>query len=219
VRGQRRSAAALVLRTADAAPFSGRPSVPIADDAPTVTFIGDSWTVGRGATDLYGYAPRTADRLGRHARLLGVGGSGYSVPGPHRNLFAERIKAGSTRPTRACGPTRSIPPTSATRHSRDASCPDCRNCWESEGPRRPIGYGRPVPTWEYASVITANDAESQRAGVSVKLPGGQSERQPGDTSSVLNRLGGEGWELVSYHSSGAGSWGFEQFWLKRQTGS
>src|SRR3954466_11396702 len=127
VRGQRRSAAglvlvlvavaaALVLRTADAAPFSGRPSVPlaadraagtfsgrpsvpIADDAPTVTFIGDSWTVGRGATDLYGYAPRTADRLGRHARLLGVGGSGYSVPGPHRNVFADRIKtAVASRP-------------------------------------------------------------------------------------------------------------------------
>jgi hypothetical protein len=72
-----------------------------------------------------------------------------------------------------------------------------------------------VPTWEYASVITANDAESQKAGVSVKLPGGQSERQQGDTSSVLNQLGAEGWELVSYHSSGAGTWGFEQFWLKR----
>ena len=78
---------------------------------------------------------------------------------------------------------------------------------------------RGVPTWEYASVITANDAESQRAGVSVKLPGGDSVRQQGDTSSVLNRLGAEGWELVSYHSSGAGSWGFEQFWLKRQAES
>jgi hypothetical protein len=76
-----------------------------------------------------------------------------------------------------------------------------------------------VPTWEYASVITANDAESERAGVSVKLPGGQSERQQGDTSSVLNKLGAEGWELVSYHSSGAGTWGFEQFWLKRQSSS
>ena len=75
-----------------------------------------------------------------------------------------------------------------------------------------------VTTWEYASVITANDAQSQRAGVSVKLPGGQLERQSGDTSSVLNRLGSEGWELVSYHSSGAGSWGFEQFWLKRASG-
>jgi hypothetical protein len=55
--------------------------------------------------------------------------------------------------------------------------------------------------------------------VSVKLPGGTLDRQSGDTSSVLNRLGSEGWELVSYHSSGAGSWGFEQFWLKRQNGS
>ena len=80
-------------------------------------------------------------------------------------------------------------------------------------------YGFGVPTWEYASVITANDAESQRAGVSIKLPGGVSERQQGDTSSVLNKLGAEGWELVSYHSSGAGTWGFEQFWLKRQSES
>jgi hypothetical protein len=82
---------------------------------------------------------------------------------------------------------------------------------------RAVRYGLRVPTWEYASVITANDAESQRAGVSIKLPGGQSERQQGDTSSVLNKLGAEGWELVSYHSSGAGTWGFEQFWLKRQS--
>ena len=84
-------------------------------------------------------------------------------------------------------------------------------------PTVPTGYRSGVPTWEYASVITANDAESQRAGVSIKLPGGQSERQQGDTSSVLNKLGAEGWELVSYHSSGAGTWGFEQFWLKRPT--
>ena len=76
-----------------------------------------------------------------------------------------------------------------------------------------------MATWEYASVITANDAQSQRSGVSVKLPGGSLDRQQGDTSSVLNRLGSEGWELVSYHSSGAGTWGFEQFWLKRQKNS
>ena len=85
--------AVLVPRMADAAPFSGRPSVTVADDAPTVRFIGDSWTVGRGATDLYGYAVRTADQLGWHAQVLGVAGSGYSVPGPHRNVFAERIEA------------------------------------------------------------------------------------------------------------------------------
>ena len=87
----------------------------------------------------------------------------------------------------------------------------------TSGLARSTRYRLGVPTWEYASVITANDAESQRAGVSVKLPGGQSERQQGDTSTVLNMLGAEGWELVSYHSSGAGTWGFEQFWLKRQS--
>lgn len=85
--------AVLLPRGADAAAFSTRPAVTIADDAPTVTFIGDSWSVGRGATDLYGYAPRTADQLGWHADVLGVGGSGYSVPGPHDNVFAERIGA------------------------------------------------------------------------------------------------------------------------------
>src|SRR5215217_3372775 len=82
-------------------------------------------------------------------------------------------------------------------------------------PGRRSASVRCVTPWEYASVITANDAESQRAGVSVKMPGGAMERQEGDTSAVLNRLGAEGWELVSYHSSGAGTWGFEQFWLKR----
>ena len=51
-----------------------------------------------------------------------------------------------------------------------ASCsrPDPRRV----GGRGGTGYRLGVPTWEYASVITANDAESQRAGVSVKLPGG-----------------------------------------------
>ena len=69
-------------------------------------------------------------------------------------------------------------------------------------------------------VLGAFDIDQQLpAGVSIKLPGGVSERQQGDTSSVLNKLGAEGWELVSYHSSGAGTWGFEQFWLKRQSES
>ena len=66
-----------------------------------------------------------------------------------------------------------------------------------------------MPTWEYASVITANDAESQRAGVSVKLPGGQSERQQGDTSAVLNMLGAEGWELVSVVANPSGA---QEYW-------
>ena len=35
----------------------------------------------------------------------------------------------------------------------------------TSGRTRSTGYRLGVPTWEYASVITANDAESQRAGV------------------------------------------------------
>ena len=42
--------------------------------------------------------------------------------------------------------------------------------------------------------------------------------QPVYMKETLERRGAEGWELVSYHSSGAGTWGFEQFWLKRPIG-
>ena len=48
---------------------------------------------------------------------------------------------------------------------------------------------------------------------------GLSETQQARLFQPFNRLGAEGWELVSYHSSGAGTWGFEQFWLKRQSSS
>jgi lysophospholipase L1-like esterase len=58
-----------------------------------VAFVGDSWTFGTGATDRHGYAYLTAEQLGWRARVLGVGGSGYSVPGPHHNVFSERIAA------------------------------------------------------------------------------------------------------------------------------
>ena len=84
---------------------------------------------------------------------------------------------------------------------------------------RTLRESRAEVVFNCAAFTRVDDAESQRAGVSVKLPGGLSERQSGDTSAVLNQLGAEGWELVSYHSSGAGTWGFEQFWLKRQSSS
>jgi len=58
---------------------------------PLVAFLGDSWTAGVGATDRRGYVVRTADRLGWGYANFGVGGSGYSVPGPHHSLFVERI--------------------------------------------------------------------------------------------------------------------------------
>lgn len=63
---------------------------PVAGE-PTVAFLGDSWTEGTGATGRRGYVVRTAERLGWGYANLGVGGSGYSVPGPRRSPFAQRI--------------------------------------------------------------------------------------------------------------------------------
>jgi lysophospholipase L1-like esterase len=50
-------------------------------DAPFVSFIGDSWTYGAGATDSGGYAYRTGRLLGWTHRVLGVSGSGYVQDG------------------------------------------------------------------------------------------------------------------------------------------
>jgi lysophospholipase L1-like esterase len=49
--------------------------------APFVSFIGDSWTYGAGATDSGGYAYRTGRLLGWTHRVLGVSGSGYVQDG------------------------------------------------------------------------------------------------------------------------------------------
>jgi lysophospholipase L1-like esterase len=60
-------------------------------DAPLVSFIGDSWTYGIGATDLDGYAYLTGRELGWAHRVLGVGGSGYVRGGAGNVPFDERI--------------------------------------------------------------------------------------------------------------------------------
>jgi lysophospholipase L1-like esterase len=67
------------------------PATHLVAGQPLVAFLGDSWTAGVGATDRRGYVVRTAERLGWGYANFGVGGSGYSVPGPHHSLFAERI--------------------------------------------------------------------------------------------------------------------------------
>jgi lysophospholipase L1-like esterase len=59
-------------------------------DVPVVTFLGDSWTEGIGATALRGYAVRTALRLGWEFHELGVGGSGYVQAG-RGSTFDERV--------------------------------------------------------------------------------------------------------------------------------
>jgi lysophospholipase L1-like esterase len=90
------SAAVLALTTVGSA--DGDPcAVPAAADhaavgeGPSVTFVGDSWTVGQGATAHRGYAVLTGEQLGWSYRTIGVGGSGYTRPGAAGCTFGQRI--------------------------------------------------------------------------------------------------------------------------------
>ena len=64
---------------------------PVAEGPPVVTFIGDSWTWGAGATDRRGYAVLTAETLGWPSHVLGIGGSGHAQGGA--DAYAGRIEA------------------------------------------------------------------------------------------------------------------------------
>jgi lysophospholipase L1-like esterase len=89
------AAAAVLLSTGTRGGAAPSPTPPPATHLvagqPLVAFLGDSWTVGVGATGRRGYVVRTAERLGWGYADFGVGGSGYSVPGPHHSRFAQRI--------------------------------------------------------------------------------------------------------------------------------
>jgi lysophospholipase L1-like esterase len=58
-----------------------------------VTFIGDSWAVGVGATGQRGYAVLTAEQLGWTYDVLGVSGSGYTQGGSAGVTFGQRVDA------------------------------------------------------------------------------------------------------------------------------
>jgi lysophospholipase L1-like esterase len=64
-----------------------------ADGRPSVTFIGDSWAVGVGATGKRGYAVLTGEQLGWTYDVLGVSGSGYTQGGAAGITFGERVDA------------------------------------------------------------------------------------------------------------------------------
>jgi lysophospholipase L1-like esterase len=66
---------------------------PDTDGRPSVTFIGDSWAVGVGATDQRGYAVLTGEQLGWTYDVLGVSGSGYTQGGGAGITFGERVDA------------------------------------------------------------------------------------------------------------------------------
>lgn len=60
----------------------------------SVTFIGDSWTWGEGATTTAGgYAYRTGQQLGWKYTALGIRGSGYTQGGGKKSTFGQRIPA------------------------------------------------------------------------------------------------------------------------------
>lgn len=63
------------------------------EEPPSVTFVGDSWTEGIGATALRGYAVLAGEQLGWEYDVLGVSGSGYSLRGRQGqgSTFGERV--------------------------------------------------------------------------------------------------------------------------------
>lgn len=77
-----------------------RPAAAASDavEVPVVTFLGDSWTEGIGATGLRGYAVRTAEQLGWEFHELGVGGSGYVQTGRGSTFDARVDRAVATDP-------------------------------------------------------------------------------------------------------------------------
>jgi lysophospholipase L1-like esterase len=79
------------VTSASVSPPSAARSAP-----PEVVFLGDSWTVGWGATGSRGYAPLAAERLGWEYDLLGVNGSGYLAHGVG-GAYAERVDAAAAR--------------------------------------------------------------------------------------------------------------------------
>jgi lysophospholipase L1-like esterase len=82
------TALALLLRTGPAQ--DSRTSPASSSSAREVVFLGDSWTVGVGASGERGYAPPAAERLGWAYELLGISGSGYVSRGAG-GPFADRV--------------------------------------------------------------------------------------------------------------------------------
>ena len=89
--GERSAHAAAVAESAVTVDAGARlATIDVADETPSVTFVGDSWTVGEGASGGRGYAVRTGDVLGWDYEVLGVGGSGYTRRGGGAT-FGQRI--------------------------------------------------------------------------------------------------------------------------------
>lgn len=86
------------VRAAAATHAATESEAPAPQRVHSVTFIGDSWTEGFGATALRGYAVLTGEDLGWDYRILGVGSSGYDLKG-RGATFDDRVdRAMETHP-------------------------------------------------------------------------------------------------------------------------
>ena len=75
-------------------PTTAAPSDPVPDEPPTALFLGDSYTVGIGASSPEaGYVQRTAALLGWRAVTQGQGGTGYVNPsdGAGQTVYGGRL--------------------------------------------------------------------------------------------------------------------------------
>ena len=87
------TAVVLLLRggPADDPQVATSPSPAAPPSTTEVVFLGDSWTVGVGASRGRGYAPLAAERLGWAYELLGISGSGY-LAGGAGGPYADRVE-------------------------------------------------------------------------------------------------------------------------------
>jgi lysophospholipase L1-like esterase len=74
-------AVAIGLAAGRERPLDQAAAAPEEQDQVSVSFVGDSWTEGYGATALRGYAVLLSEQSGWRYEVLGVGGSGYDLPG------------------------------------------------------------------------------------------------------------------------------------------
>jgi lysophospholipase L1-like esterase len=181
----------------------------VAAATPSVTFIGDSWTEGVGATALRGYAVLTGEQLGWRYEVLGVGGSGYDVKG-RGSTFGERIdRAVSTHPDVIVVQGSLNERTSTPASLAPAALSTLTRLRAAAGPGTKIlvvgaSYtpGTPVTTINWINGIVRDDAV--KAGLTFVNPAVQEWTNPADKRiwSDPNHPNDVGHQLVADHLEG-----------------
>ena len=199
-------ALAIALVRTGQASAHGAAATPATQAPHSVTFIGDSWTEGVGGTDRRGYAVLTGEQLGWNYHVLGVGGSGYSVPG-RGSTFGERVgRAVATHPdvivVQGSLNERSSTPRALTA-AADATLSRLRSV---AGPRTRIlvvgaSYTPGTPTATIDWINRAIRGAAARAGLEFVDPAAQEWTDPRDPAiwSDGNHPNDAGHQLVADH--------------------